>query len=234
MGETTPSTDLLGVGIYSFPDAARLIGAKARELRRWLKGYAVTQHGQRHRYEPLWTPQLAGAGIDGVGFRDLIELRFVRTFVQAGVPLVLIRRAIDEIRERLGTTYPFTSTAFKTDGKRIFMEILDANGDTSLVDVVKRQNVMTKVIGPSLREGIELNVDDEATRWFPVHGSQAVVLDPARRFGQPILTEHGIPTATLAAATRAEGGDVARVARIYEIPPTAVRQAVRYERQVAA
>lgn len=234
MGIPIQSQSTFGVGIYSFADAARFIGSESRDLRRWMLGHTAIRSGEQHHYAPLWTPQLADADIDGVGFRDLIELRFVRTFVESGVPLNLIRRTIEELRERLGNEYPFTSTAFKTDGKRIFMEMLDDNGDKALVDVVKRQTVMGKVIGPSLRDGIELNVDDEAMRWYPVHRSKAIVFDPRRSFGQPILSDSGVPTIAIAEALKAEGGDVKRVAALYEVSVADVRKAAAYEAQVAS
>lgn len=233
MGIPIQSQDVFGVGIYSFADAARFIGAESRELRRWMRGYSVTRDGEKHEYEPLWTSQLADTDIDAVGFRDLIELRFIRTFVGVGVPLFLIRRTIEELRERLGNEYPFTSTAFKTDGKRIFMEMLDENGDKALIDVVKRQNVMAKIIGPSLREGVELNVDDEATRWFPLPKSKAIVFDPNRSFGHPILTDSGVPTIAITEAVKSEGGNLNRVARLYGIPTADVRKAVAFEQQIS-
>lgn len=233
MGIPIQSHSTFGIGIYSFADAARFIGAESRELRRWMQGYSTTRDGEKYEYGPLWTSQLVGADIDGVGFRDLVELRFVRTFVAVGVPLVLIRRTIEELRERLGNEYPFTSTAFKTDGRRIFMEMLDENGDKALVDVVKRQNVMAKVIGPSLREGIELNIDDEATRWYPIPRSKTIVFDPDRSFGHPILATSGVPTIAIAEAVKAEGGDMNRVARLYEISTAEVRKALSFEQQVA-
>lgn len=226
--------ETFGVGIYSFVDAARLIGADSRELRRWMKGYTTSRSGQSFNYKPLWTSQLVGSEIDGIGFRDLIELRFIRTFVAGGVPLTLIRRTVEELREQLELKYPFTSTAFKTDGRRIFMEMLDENGDRALVDVVKHQNVMAKVIGPSLREGIELNLDDEATRWYPIPRSKAIVLDPNRNFGHPVIADSGVPTIAIAEAVTAEGGDVNRVAHMYEVSAAEVRKAVAFEHRTLA
>lgn len=234
MGIPIQSRSTFGVGIYSFADAARFIGTESRELRRWMQGYTISRDGEKHEYDPLWHSQLSEMEIDGIGFRDLIELRFVRTFVSVGVPLVLIRRTIEELKERLDNQYPFTSTAFKTDGRRIFMEILDDNGDKALVDVVKRQNVIARVIGPSLREGIELNINDEATRWYPLPRSKAVVFDPERSFGQPILADSGVPTITVAEALKAEGGDMNRVSRLFEISIAAVRKAMAFEERVAA
>jgi len=232
MDSSIQSHSTIGVGIYSYADAARFIGADSRELRRWLAGYISKRDGVERNYEPLWKSQLAETEIDGIGFRDLIELRFVRLFVSAGVPLSLIRRTVDELRERLGREYPFTSTSFRTDGKRIFMKMLNDNGDEALVDIVKRQDVIPKVIGPSLRDGLELSVNEEAMRWYPLRRSTAVVLDPARRFGQPVLTESGIPTIAIAETLQAEGGDFVRTARIFEISTAAVRKAVAFEQQI--
>ena len=233
MNAPLPLPDTFGIGLYSFADAARFIGAKSRDLRRWMQGYTITRDGGQQKYGALWPSQLSGTGIDGIGFRDLIELRFIQTFVAGGVPLFLIRRTIEELKERLRQTYPFTSTTFKTDGRRIFMEIIDRSGVPSLVDVVKRQNVMPKVIGPSLREGVELDLD-AATRWYPVSRSKAIVFDPRRSFGQPIMTESGVPTIAIADSVAAEGGDVSRVARLYEISTADVRRAMAFEQQAAA
>ena len=162
MGIALPARDSLGVGLYSYADAARFIGGSSSELRRWLKGYQGRKHGNPEAHPPLWKSQWADSEIDGIGFRDLIVLRFVRTFVACGVPLNLVRRTIVELNERLGKEYPFTSTSFKTDGRRIFMELVGDSGDAALVDVVKRQDVMRRVIAPSLRDGVELGIDDRA------------------------------------------------------------------------
>lgn len=229
MGTALPAQDTLGVGLYSYADAARFIGGKPSELRRWVKGYQSRRQGSSEAHPPLWSSQWAGSDIDGIGFRDLIELRFVRTFVACGVPLNLIRRTIVELHERLGKDYPFTSTSFRTDGRRIFMELLDESGDATLVDVVKRQDVMRKVIAPSLRDGVELSIDDRAERWFPMRGSRTVVLDPKRSFGQPILSESGVPTIAVSEAMQAENGDERRVARLYDLPLSAVRKALQFE-----
>lgn len=224
-----------GVGVYSFADAARFIGAKPSELRRWSLGYThKSRNGEFKLSPPLWPTQLSETDIEGLGFKDLIELRFVRAFRNEGVPLQVIRRTLEEAREEFASSYPFTSKKFRTDGRRIFMEVVEETGDESLVDIVKRQNVIQKVIGPSLREGVELDMHGEAMRWFPLPRSKAIVFDPERKFGQPILTEYDIPTIAIADAVSAEGGNEKRVAKLYEIPLSAVRKALEFETKVVA
>jgi len=234
MGIPAQSQATLGVGVYSFADAARFIGAKPRDLRRWTLGYSYkTSKGDETFSSPLWRLQLADTEIEGLGFKDLIELRFVHAFRDEGVSLSVIRRTLEVARERLSAPYPFTCKKFKTDGKRIFMEVVEETGDESLVDVEKQQNVIQKVIGPSLREGVELDMQGEAARWFPLRGSKAIVFDPTRKFGQPILAEYDVPTIAIVDAVKAEGGNERRVAKLYDVPLTAVRKALEFESEVA-
>lgn len=235
MGISMQSHGSFGVGLYSFADAARFIGAKPRDLRRWTLGYAhKTKNGDDAFSSPLWRTQLADTNVEGLGFKDLIEIRFVLAFRQEGVSLQVIRRTLEVARERLASPYPFTCKKFRTDGKRIFMEVIEETGDESLVDVEKQQNVIQKVIGPSLREGVELDVQGEATRWFPLGASRAVVFDPSRKFGQPILADYDVPTIAIADAVKAEGGNERRVAKLYDVPLPAVRKALEFESRVTA
>ena len=60
-----------------------------------------------------------------------------------------------------------------------------------------------------------------------------VILDPERNFGHPIIGAHGVPTKALAEAVVADG-TVAKVAKLYGLPQRAVRDAVEFERRLAA
>lgn len=74
MGQTA-----YGIGIYTAPEAARMVGMSAQTLRRWLQGYDHGEKGQPTKHEAaLWHPQY-DVGDDGMllGFRDLIEARIV-------------------------------------------------------------------------------------------------------------------------------------------------------------
>ena len=219
-----------GTGLYSFPDAARYIGAKPSELRRWLNGYEHTaRDGRKTFLPPLWESEFQSPVFEGLGFRDLLELRFVHTFRECGVPVALIRATLDAAREDFDSAYPLTNETFRTDGRRIFAQEVEASGDINLTDPVKRQRVIEKVIGPSLRTGIEFDFHGRASRWFPMRNSKAIVFDPKRKFGQPILSDYDIPTIAIASAVKAENGDQALVARLFQVSRAAVRHAVAFE-----
>jgi len=223
--------DPIGVGVYSLPEAARLTGAEAREIRRWIFGYQFRPRSDddMHYSPPLWRSQLADAEGHFIGFRDLVELRFVQAFVRAGVHLPVVRAALAAARDIFGD-YPFSTEKFLTDGKAIYHEALASDGAAHLLDLSRKQFAFHSIIRQSLYVGLEFNDRGEATRWFPLPRSRVVVLDPEVAFGHAALTDYGIPTETIADAMIAEKSR-ARVATIFGIPPTAVDAAVRFEQR---
>ena len=222
----------LGIGYYTVPEAARLIRMPARTVNRWLGGYSYSSEGRRVQMAPLWTPQLPQR--DGrleLGFRDLIELRFVNAFVGAGLGLNTIRRCLEYARECVADERPFSTQRFRTDGRTIFLETLSQSGDDELLDLKQHQYVLARVIQSSFKD---LDIDNAAVaRWRPFHGKSSIVVDPMRAFGQPIAARSGVPTATLADAVRAEG-TIERVVHLFEVSHDIVRDAVNFEKQLMA
>jgi uncharacterized protein (DUF433 family) len=223
--------------MYPLSRAASLVGSDVRTVRRWLKGYSWKQGSDRKASQPLWPLQYAAddelGGEQVLGFNDLLELRTVARFVQLGVSLSVIRATIEVARGYLGD-YPLHSQRFVTDGRRIFMEAVErVNDDPKLLDVRGRQYALGEIIRPSLLDGIEFGRSDHALRWFPVPKKRVIVLDPQVQFGEPIVADGGVPTDTLAAAFRAEGGDASRVARLYRVRPQEVKAAVAFEHRMA-
>jgi uncharacterized protein (DUF433 family) len=222
--------DLTGIGLYSLKEAERLTGAQSREVSRWLFGYRAKDRTN----PPLWRTQLADLEDEGkfIGFRDLLELRVVKAFTQHNVPLQVIRAALRNAKEMFSTQYPFTTHRFLTDGRSIFREAVQEQGDVELIDLVKRQKVFEHVIRPELYAGIQFGSDGLATRWYPIKNSEKIVLDPSIAFGKPILTDFGIRTDIIAAAFAVEK-DKKAVAAQYDISVDAVNAALRYERLAA-
>ncbi|MEL6061633.1 DUF433 domain-containing protein [Methylobacterium sp. DCY52] len=236
MTSRTPNTAIeapaLGIGFYTAPEAARLLRMPARTINRWLGGYAFTADGHQRRMPPLWTPELPANNQHlELGFRDLIELRFVQAFVREQVDLRVIRRCLETAREAVQDPRPFSTRRFKTDGRTIFLESLKADGESEVIDLTRGQYVIRAVIEQTFRD---LDIEgDVVTRWRPFQGRDTIVIDPRRAFGQPIAAGTGVPTVALADAVRAEG-TVERVARLYEIPVAVVRDAMRFEASLQA
>lgn len=227
LAKPAPEAPPLGIGFYTVPEAARLIRMPARTITRWLGGYAYTSGGKPGRMPPLWAPELP-ANDDRIelGFRDLIELRFVQAFVREDVDLRVIRGCLAAARAAVQDSRPFSTRRFKTDGRTIFLDSLKPNGESEVIDLKHGQYVIKTVIERTFRD---LDIaGDVVTRWRPFQGRDSIVIDPRRAFGQPIAAETGVPTVALADAVRAEGS-AERVARLYEVRAAVVRDAVRFE-----
>ena len=221
-----------GIGVYTAPEAAQMVGMSPQTLRRWLRGYYHAGRGEEFRHEkPLWHPQYAPDEDDGLllGFRDLIEVRIVNALRAKRIGLPTIRICISRAREIIGQEHPFSTSQFKTDGKTIFLEITRGLDEPQLIDLKRSQGVFNRVVAPSLAD-LDFGPGG-AERWWLLHGKKTIVADPQRAFGQPIIAEAGITTARVAQAVEAEGS-VAKVAQLYEIKPRLIRDALAYESQL--
>ncbi len=232
-----------GTGIYSIQEASRLIGVPGRDIRRWLFGYHYRKTpgdaSTRVDMAPLWSTELVNEDLDDdvLGFRDLLELRFIREFANHGVSMQVIRRCLINAAELYGVSHPMTLPRFRTDGKTIYSEALHEEAkDNSLVDLKSRQSVFKEIIRPSLYTGIVYDKSGkQASKWYPEARNSrrtAIVMDPTRQFGAPIIEATGTPTNVLYSSYLAEGGDAKALeitARVYDVPAKSVDIAIRFE-----
>jgi uncharacterized protein (DUF433 family) len=217
----------IGVGSYTAPEAARLLHMPAPNVNRWMRGYSYRRSGKQHDVAPLWVPQHPEIKEHlEIGFRDLIELRFVWAFVDAGVGLLAVRNCIEYARQVVDDERPFSTRRFQTDGRTIFLESILRTGETQLVDLKSGQYVLKQIIERTFKD---LDLEDEiVARWRPFNGKKSIVIDPARAFGQPIAADYGVPTVSLAEAVEIEDS-IDYVAKIFEVPAAVVRDAVNFE-----
>lgn len=224
---------LLGLGVYSVPEAARLTHVSSGRIKRWLEGYQFKSRSQLHSSPPLFQHEIDADDL-ALSFRDLLEVRFVDAFRRHGVGWKAIRVAAHHASEIVDDSHPFSTKRFKTDGRSIFAEIMHETGEPGLLDLVKSQWEFKSVVEPFLFEGIEFSkIGIEPVRWWPLGQNRLVVIDPARSFGQPIISPESVPTKVLAKAVKAEGS-IDAVARWYLVPSKAVEDAVEFEKQLAS
>jgi uncharacterized protein (DUF433 family) len=230
---TPQRQSLLGLGVYSVREAARITHVSAPRIRRWLAGYTFTSGDASHTSRPLWQRQIVSGDSTALSFRDLLEVRFVDAFLRHGVRLPVIRTAAEKAAEIIGDSHPFSTKQFKTDGRSIFAEIVQVSGEPSLLDLTKSQYAFKSVMEPFLFEGLEFpEFGNHPERWRPLGPDRRVVIDPERSFGQPIVTPESVPTSVLARAFHVEGS-IDAVARWYEVDPRSVRDAVDFENTLA-
>ena len=223
--------DLVGIGLYTIGDAARLAEVAPARVRGWVQGYR--QGKGKPRRAAVVNHGLADLeGKTALSFRELIEIRFIRHFLRAGVSWRVLRRAASEARrELLGGDD--ASPRFSTDGVTIFADALAREGDRRARDLVANQYVLLLILEPAIKSEFDLDAGDLIRAWLPRHETPLVMVDPRRSFGRPIVMP-GIPAATLASALAAEQGNTGTVAALFNTTEEAVRQAAAFEMMLAA
>lgn len=212
--------EILGRGVYTPREAARLVGISPQQVFRWTRGSGP--------YEPLWRAyyQFLNDNVTEISFEDLIEVRIVAAMRRAGISLQSIRFAISFAQKKLGIDRPLVSHSFKTDGSEILMEAVENDGElVSLSRKQPGQKVFRDIIFQSLND---LEYENEmVARWRPEQFSE-VVIDPARHFGDPILDRFGVSTRTLREEFELFD-DIDYLSKIYEIPKNFLNAGIKFE-----
>jgi uncharacterized protein (DUF433 family) len=224
--------ELVGLGAYTPAEASRLTGVPTARVHRWLEGRHRTYGGKDVFDPPLWVSRLPQ--IEGrlhLSFRDLVELRVIDRFRGMRISMPYLRKVVTAARDILKDTHPFSNARLKSDGRRVYVEILSATREPELIEVLSGQHAFHSIISDGLRD-----IDFEAgaaSSWRPTEGKGRVVVDPRRAFGAPILVKSGVPTATVKRQADA-GRTVKEIANDFELDDRSVRAALSFETALAA
>lgn len=225
--------DQYNVPMYFTAETARLVNISRYRVRRWLEGYEYSCIAGRRRQQPVvrkgWQdkdyPHYAS-------FLDLVDLLFVKRFLDYGISLQKLRKALDEAKEILGTNH-FARQSFFTDGKNICLKVKN-KGNAILELLSDGQWVISDII-KQLAHQIDFDESSElARRWRPVEGNGLVVLDPMISFGRPIIVDKGITTENISDLFFAEREKMGPVCDWMELTSKEVEAAVKFERHLTA
>lgn len=219
--------DLVGIGLYTPAEAGRLLRIAPAKIARWLRGHEA--NGKR--YEPLWQPQV-DLGEEGIflGFRDLQEVRVASTFIEQGLSPQRVRQAIELARDLVGDARPLSTARFRSDGRTVFLQVVEEDSQTKLIDLFRKQFAFRDILERSLTN-LDYNEAGIPAVWWPLGRAKSVKIDPTRSFGQPIEAETSVPVDALAAAVEAEGTPEA-AARVWDVPVRAVKRALAFQREL--
>lgn len=231
------NTALLGIGLYTMTEAARLLRVDPRTLQWWAEGYSPVSQAGRRASEPVIQRDLVALeGEPLLTFTDLLELHMVALFRRENVSLQTIRAAADKAAQLFNTRHPFVVKQFETDGRHIFATLEDEGiAGRTQQQMITDLNLSQMVIS-SIARLFFLNIeyqDFEPIRYWPMGRDGRVVLDPQRSFGKPIDARSGVPTAALYTMARS-GESLQSVADWYEIEVEAVEAAVNFEHSLKA
>jgi uncharacterized protein (DUF433 family) len=223
------------IPMYSAPMVGRLIGLNVSRVRRWLMGYEYTYPvgpdsdlPKRHK-EPVISRK---ADSNCASFYDLIDLLFVKKFLEHGVSLQRVRKALKEAEELIGGHH-FAQRVFFTDGRNIYLKV--KNDADALLELLSGGQW---VIAPIIKQlATQIDFDQPtgiARRWYPLGQKGLIVLDPRISFGKPTLYGRGIATANVYDLFLGEKESIGRVSSWLNLKNKEVEAAVKFERLLAA
>ena len=219
---------ILGSGVYSYSEAAHLLGLTHQRVSAWFTGW------------PSGTGPMLKRDYDGVlpdrnllSFLDLIDTLVTSKLRDQRVSLRTIRKAYAGLAQRFETEHPFSRQELLTDdqGKHIFFLAATETGDEVLIDIIRRQHAFPQIFKPYLNR-IDYDPSTQFARVLRLNDC-GVILDPRRRYGKPIIDDCGMPTSILANSYHANGEDAEAVAEWYNVDPADVEVAVEFERSYA-
>lgn len=215
------NNDYVGRGVYTYPDIIRIVGISRSRIKGLVDGHTK----QNKTKTPVITKRsFIFENKEYFSFLDLIEIKFIKHFLDQGVPRKNIIQAYNKIKEELKKEHPFATKFVANVTHNIFM---DNNRD--LVSSLDNQVWMRELTEGELLKGIDFE-HDLAARWYPYEDElPEVVLDPEYNYGMPILKSCNIKTSSIYDAYVAENCNADIVADWFNIPVDFVNQAVKYE-----
>ena len=225
----------LGEGVYTIPDASRILHLEQKKLRRWIKGYWKCVEGVR---SPLTAPLVTEGvwderGSRALNFCALIEVRVFAVLREEGIPLQRIRRAHEELRQRLKTTHPFARQEIISDGRNILTALDSVGGEKILVNLTMSSQIELGHIVEQFCHNLDFGRKTQiAERYWPLGKDRSVVVDPHHSFGRPTVSGTNICTEVVAALA-SSGESEQSISALYGIPIATVRDAVDFEAKAA-
>jgi uncharacterized protein (DUF433 family) len=214
--------ECLDAPAYSISITNRLTGINRWSVSRWLRGYKYVGGEQ----SPVVKSTIP-TGLPYASFLDLIDLLFVRMFIERGFPLQTIRKALDDARKHLGTNH-FARSSFFTSGRDIILELPKD-------DYVALLKAGQRAIGEIIEKLYDKLDFEEVTqhgfvcRWYPNGRDGLIMIDPQISFGRPTLMGYGVATSNIYDLYLGEKEQLEPVSEWFNIPATKIQTAVQFE-----
>ena len=222
---------------YSATAAGRLVGLTPGRVKRWLCGYEFTytvgsNPKQRRVRMDAVVRRSDGDDSPFASFLDLVDLLFVRRFLDHDISLQKLRKSLEEAETLLGGHH-FAQRSFFTEGHNIYVQVHE-KAEALLQLLSGGQWVIAPII-KALAKQIEFHdATGFAERWYPLGRRGLVVLDPRISFGSPTIVSRSVETANVYDLFRGEGDDVETVSQWMNITALEVEAAVRFEHGLRA
>ena len=227
------ANDVRRMPLYTAAEAARFLHLPVSTVRAWAFGQGYRAKGEHRRFQPVInTADPKGRRLSFVNLVELLVLAAIRK--EHHVELRQVRRAVEFLRKRFPSAHPLADNQFQTDGLDLFVE---KYGD--LLNISRDGQVAMKEL---IQRYLKLVERDASGVPFKLHLPRragtpeplvAVVIDPERGYGRPVLDGRGIRTEVIVERFQA-GESIESLAEDYGLKVLAVEDILRSHQPLAA
>lgn len=219
---TSGNTLQIGQGIYTIREMAQILGQPYHRVYRWVNIYWDERLGES--YGELYSWRVEGS--QAVGFHTLVEFYLLILFGEAGVAPRKVLEAHRELYKLKGTPFPFANRevlkSLRTDGTHIYFELPD--GEIMTLDGTRQLNMEFVEL---FFKKLSFDTEGMASSFWPLGKEKAIVVDPARKFGHPLIAGHNIYPETLLDHFKA-GDPIPYIAHVYQLSEQQVADALEF------
>ena len=227
MSSSSTSNELinsLSIPAYSIAFTSRLVGIQSWSVARYLRGYF------EYKYQVQQPPiiEQSKTGSTYASFLDLIDLIYVKEFIQRGFTIQYLRRALAEAKYYLGSPH-FARSEFYTSKNEI---VLRLPKDGNLIALMTGGQLTIPEITKKLSDKLDFEDITEfgfARRWYPKGKNGLIVIDPQISFGRPTLVGYSVPTSNIYDLYLGESEKYSTVSKWFDIPVPEIKTAVQFE-----
>ncbi|WBL43542.1 DUF433 domain-containing protein [Algoriphagus halophytocola] len=216
----------IGQGIYTLRDAATILHLPYTKVHRYVTKYWDGQLGEEFQSQYSWL-------IDGsraVSFHTVVELYVMIQLAEKGVKTAEVLKAHQKLGEFYNTHFPFAQKQvlqeIKTDGKLIYWK----NG-ADVISLNGSDQFNLEIISVFFKK-LDFGEEDVVSKLWPMGKEHAIVIDPSRKFGHPIIEGKNIYPETIFEHFQA-GDPVPYIAHIYKITEKEAEDAIAFCKNAA-
>jgi len=211
-------------GYYPLSIASKLLGIDEMLIR----GLLFDGLPQEQLDEPLWIPELYKTdGEIALSFKDLLELRIAYKLHLAGMPLFVLGNYIKRQGCANKVAYPLLKSVNQchVDLIKVLLNLCPSATFANTPDIVRARYYREYKLS---YQGVVF-AGLEPTKWYPIPRSTAIVLDPSKLYGRPIIESTCTPTSALYSDVMSEDAYLA-IGRSFNLTPDSVEMAISFEK----
>ena len=228
----TTDQDVRELPAYGVAEAAHYLLVPRATLRSWVAGMSYGSGAERKLFKPVIQP--AAKSPVALSFINLIEahvLAAIRRKHRVDMPAV--RRAIDFLKNKLGSPHPLADHKFETNGIDLF---ISHYGD--FISVSQGGQLAVRELLEAHLRRIERDEKGFPLRLYPftrmgdTDQPRNIVIDPFISFGRAVISGTGVSTKLVAERFKA-GESADELANDYGCDREKIEEAIRCELSLA-